>query len=150
MRQSLSPGDGRQGSPSPYRLPLKLAVKETDDVASLLILFDAAFDQFAGMNDGAMVLTAKCVTNVAEGAIGQLPREEHGYLPGKRDVCGTSLASHVREAHIEMLGNLALNLLYGDRSPSLLLKYIPQQVFNNLAGAGSDARREIWRARFPQ
>src|SRR4029077_11239752 len=108
MRQSLSPGDGRRGPPSPYRLPLKLAVKETDDVASLLILFDATFDQFAGMNDGAMVLTAKCVTNVAEGAIGQLPREEHGYLPGKRDVCGTSLASHVREAHIEMLGNLAL------------------------------------------
>ena len=105
MRQSLSPGDGRRDSPSPYRLPLKLAVKETDDVASLLILFDAAFDQFAGMNDGAMVLTAKCVTNVAEGAIGPLPRGT--WLPaGKRDVCGTSLASHVREAHIEMLGTL--------------------------------------------
>jgi hypothetical protein len=88
---------------------LKLAVKETDEVASLLIRFDAAFDQFAGMNDGAMVLTANASPmSLREQLVSS--REEHGYPPGNAMFAGRRLLV-MSARRTSKLGNLALNLL---------------------------------------
>jgi hypothetical protein len=101
---------------------LQLTVEQADDVTRLLILLDPTLDQLAGVDNGSVVLASEGVSDIAERAVGQLAREKHRHLPREGDVSWTSLARHIGETDVKMLGHLALNLLDGDRTASLLLK----------------------------
>jgi hypothetical protein len=100
-------------------LALKLTVEQADDVACLFVLFNATLDQFAGMNNRPVVLAPKGVAYVAQRDIRQLAGEKHGDLARKSDIRRASLAGHIRQTDVKMLGNFALDLLDGDSAARL-------------------------------
>ena len=85
------------------------------------------------MDDGAVIPATEGIADVRERHAGVLPAEIHGKLTGQCDVRRAALAAHVRNAHIEMLGHAALNLVDGDRFFRLLLENIPQKILDHIA-----------------
>src|SRR6266545_8055774 len=70
----------------PPRSPLQLFFQVMDDLADVRVNFHPVFHQATGVQNGAVVASAKRLANGVERAFGELPRQEHGDLPGKRDV----------------------------------------------------------------
>jgi hypothetical protein len=101
-----------------------LGIEKADDLTGFFVLLHPFFDEFAGVDHGAVVFSAKCVADIHEGGIGVLPREIHGDLARERDVRWASFARHVREAHIEMLRDAALDLIDRNGLASLFLKNV--------------------------
>ena len=112
-------------------LALERTVDKRDGLPHIVLLAHSFLHQLAGVQDGAVIASAKRLADFVERSLGQFAREIHRDLPRESDVGRAALAGHVGEAHIEMLGHAPLNLLDGDRAPRFLLQNILEQMLDH-------------------
>ena len=113
---------------------LELAVEHADDLPGLFVCFHPLFHEFAGVDDGSVIFAAKGVSDIAERRACMLAREEHGDLAREGDVGLTTLAGHICQPDVEVLGHAALDRIDGDGLSRLLLENVPQKILNRLLG----------------
>ena len=112
----------------------KRAVDEGNRLANAVLLFHAPLHQFAGMQDGPVITSAKGFADLVQRCLGQFARQIHRNLPRESDVGRAPLARHVGQAHVEMFGHAALNLFDRNRITRFLLQNVFEHVLNDFLG----------------
>ena len=98
-------------------------------------------DRLAGMDNGAVIATAKSVADLLERVFGQCARQIHCDLPRNGDVVGPTLAGHIAVANLVVIGHLLLDRLDGELILRLLHqhvleKHLRRRQIDGLAGQG--------------
>ena len=88
-----------------------------------------------------MIFAPEGLADILQRVFGEAARDEHGHLTRKSDTGLASLARHISQTNIVMLGHFALHLVDTDRPLGLLLQNVSQDMFNRLVGQRSPAQR---------
>jgi hypothetical protein len=85
-----------------------------------------------GVEDGAVVASAKGFADFREGGFGELARKVHGDLTGEGDVLRAALAGHIGDADVEVLGDFALDEIDGDGAAAFLVKDVLEEMLDGV------------------
>src|SRR5215831_5411118 len=117
-----APGDHGVPARSRRSLSLELVIQQEDKLADSFLAGHPLGNSFAGMENGAVVASAKGISDFVQRSLRMPTCQVHGDLTRKSDRGGPALTGHVCQSDIEMLSDLFLNLINGDCSPGLFLK----------------------------
>ncbi len=91
-------------------------------------------DRFAGVNDRSVIPPAKGIADFLQRGLGQLPRQVHGNLPRDGNGGGPTMARHVCQTDVEMLGYDLLDPVNGDRLGIRLFQDVTEQGLHDRLG----------------
>jgi len=112
-----------------------MRLEEGDRLADFFLGAHALVHEAMCVEDGAVIATTEGFTDFREGRFGEFAREIHGDLAREGDVLRATLACHIGDADVEVLGDFSLDEIDGDSAFAFLVKDILEQM---LDGIGSD------------
>jgi hypothetical protein len=124
-------------------LPIELRIESYNPLTDFVLVFHAHRNSLASVQHCSVIPASEDFPNFMQGCFCVAPGKIHRHLARKCNIRAASLAGHVREPNIKMLGHLLLNLINSNCSFDFFPQNIPKKLFYRLAGTLSANERLV-------